>query len=294
MRKLESDLFLMDLDLYPSPDDPVQELAGIAASIVSRLPQTRKIICWGARPVEQRPTVPAGSPGPPAWRYAYALLLIADAQERRPDYEVADIAESVTAAGRLLVLVQRANVLSQILNKGSVFFGTVCRRGLVIFNSFEPAEEPSGSDTASPEEGLERQVRLRSAAREFYEGAVFYLSRKAFRLSAFMLHQAVESVCSAILVKVYGHRPSTHNLSRLLKLIGFFTFCFDDIFPIEESCRETELFSLLQRGYSDARYREDYRIGPQETAILLERVERLLERYEHWNTGGELGMTRYV
>jgi HEPN domain-containing protein len=78
------------------------------------------------------------------------------------------------------------------------------------------------------------------------------------------------------LLRVYtGYRSTTHNLFRLLALIENFSFVPSTIFPcITEE--ETELFNLLNKAYSDARYKETYTV-PTETAIVLKnRVQQFL------------------
>ena len=49
---------------------------------------------------------------------------------------------------------------------------------------------------------------------EFLRGAELYRADNNFRLTAFLLHQSVESVLKAIIQAVIGYRVQIHNLSE--------------------------------------------------------------------------------
>jgi len=78
------------------------------------------------------------------------------------------------------------------------------------------------------------------------------------------------------LLRVYtGYRSTTHNLFRLLALIENFSYVPSTIFPCSTE-EETALFNLLNKAYSDARYKEDYSIPTEIANLLKKRVHQLL------------------
>jgi HEPN domain-containing protein len=89
-----------------------------------------------------------------------------------------------------------------------------------------------------------------------------------------MLHQAVEHTCGALIRIFTGYRPNTHNLTRLLMMVESFTRHLHAVFPCMTR-EEKEIYAILQRGYLDARYKEDYTVPPAILQLLIERVGQL-------------------
>jgi HEPN domain-containing protein len=127
---------------------------------------------------------------------------------------------------------------------------------------------------------LERHIvegiwsRWYGLALNFFKCAVDSLGYKRPDLTAFMLHQAVEHTCSALIRVFTGYRPNTHNLTRLMMMVESFTNEMTKVFP-RVTREEEEIYSILQRGYLDARYKDDYDIPSSTLNLLIERVERL-------------------
>src|SRR3546814_323061 len=111
-------------------------------------------------------------------------------------------------------------------------------------------------------------------ASKFLAGAEFYAGNGDLRHSVFMLHQATERVCSAMIRVFAGLHTSTHNLNKLLRYTRLFSMEPSAVFP-RNTPEEMHLFDLLFKGYSDARYRQNYQIDADELEILLRRVHRL-------------------
>src|SRR5690606_32593970 len=107
-------------------------------------------------------------------------------------------------------------------------------------------------------------------------GAEFYAGNGDLRHSVFMLHQATERVCSAMIRVFAGLHTSTHNLNKLLRYTRLFSMEPSAVFP-RNTPEEMHLFDLLFKGYSDARYRQGYQISADELETLLGRVHRLHE-----------------
>jgi HEPN domain-containing protein len=89
------------------------------------------------------------------------------------------------------------------------------------------------------------------------------------------LHQAAQHTCMAVLRVFTGYRSTTHNLSRLLALIENITFNLTIIFPCFTK-DETDLFNLLNKAYSNARYNDNFKVPIEKAQTLTDRVKELL------------------
>lgn len=90
------------------------------------------------------------------------------------------------------------------------------------------------------------------------------MNRGNYSKAAFELHQATESIYYVTLLVFIGYKPKTHNLFKLRKHAKHLSEEIYLIFPVEASKIEKNLFGLLERGYIDTRYKEDYSITKEE------------------------------
>jgi uncharacterized protein len=97
------------------------------------------------------------------------------------------------------------------------------------------------------------------------------LSSGWYPVGIFMLHQAFEHNCFALIRLFTGYRTQTHNLNRLKALTENFSPLAMLLFPCTTR-DEKELFKLLVQGYSDARYDDKYIITEGKAFILLDRL----------------------
>lgn len=218
----------------------------------------------------------------------YDLLILTTPDEKRPRHELLDLAECHnTKTEQVNALVHNAASVSEAVDAGSTFFETVCAKGQLLYDDENirfklSAEEHHPAKPAHVDEAL--WGKWFDLARKFLAGASHFAGRGWNDLSAFMLHQAVEHTCIALTRAITGYRPNTHNLARLIRLIHNFAPFTIPVFP-RDTREEIYLFNLLSRAYSEARYKESYRITSGEIAILIERVadfqghaERLYEK----------------
>jgi hypothetical protein len=72
------------------------------------------------------------------------------------------------------------------------------------------------------------------------------------------------------------YKPKVHNLWKLRKKSKPFSEDLFFVFKAESDQTEKHLFELLKQGYIDARYRDDFKITPNELQTLIERVENMI------------------
>jgi uncharacterized protein len=178
----------------------------------------------------------------------------------------------------ITAVVQSLDAVNELIAKNSRFLTTLYHKAVLVYNVSNsilttPPVAPSNEATMCKIETTWNKCF--NTAERFYKTACFCLDNGWNEKALFDLHQATQHTCMGLLRIYTGYRSTTHNLSRLLALIENFSFIPSTIFPCSTE-EETALFNLLNKAYSDARYKEDYSI-PAETANLLKkRVHQLL------------------
>ena len=164
------------------------------------------------------------------------------------------------------------------LELGEYFFVDIIKEGILLHDT-------EAIDFADPKEltPLEKKEKTRLYFDTWYPQAPEFIIhaknasvRATYKIAAFFLHQATESLYYAILLVFTDYKPKTHNLWKLRKKAKPFSQELFAVFKAETDKEDKHLFELLKRGYIDARYRTDYHITPQELEQLIERVEKMV------------------
>jgi len=235
------------------------------------------IVCYGTRVR----TVSAWSPflqePVPATRGEYDILIVLREGDHRRDHEIIDMIERRNTEDLIfMAVVHRLEGVREALLNNSTFFTTVCREGVPVYGTTASLHEYAPAVVVQQDlaELTCQWDRWFGLSRNFLSTATESASRGWYSLAVFMLHQATEHACIAVVRVCMGYRPSTHSLTRLLRLVGNLSTQVSSIFPCFTD-EERELFGILQRAYLDARYREVYSVSAEDTAILIRRVGKL-------------------
>jgi HEPN domain-containing protein len=160
---------------------------------------------------------------------------------------------------------------------GSRFFTTIRDRGILLYDATGvplPSSHlipPNKAVKDSIQEYWQKEYTL---APQFLDAASSAISKGLTTLAVFLLHQAMERTVSMMVRMYTGYRTNTHNLTRLIALTENFSWLPVTVFPCLTK-EETDLFNLLQRGYSDTRYKEGYSISAEKVRALVERVKEM-------------------
>ncbi len=254
-----------------------QLLAEVVQKIVLAV-QPEKIICYGLRSVHYQDwgcfldegTMKDSS------RLKLDLLIIAPVTRGQLEQDISFAAEQqCKALADVHCITHKIHSVNENLSKGSPFFCTLYSKGLFVYDSEQTALE-SPVEMAVPT--IERPIiqaiwtRWYGLAQHFYKSAVDSQDFERPDLTAFMLHQAMEHTCGALIRILTGYRPNTHNLSRLLMMVENFTDQLTKLFP--KSTKEEEaIYAVLQHGYLDARYKDEYIVPTGVLEILIQRVQ---------------------
>lgn len=245
-----------------------------AISRVADAIKPEAIICYGRRQTNRDVWSAFKQVSMPDVRLHFDILIITRPEGRFKDHEVLDTINQLNSESiRLIPVIHNIKAVQEAILKGSRFFTTVCKNGILLYGEVKP------------EVGFVEKVSLKSddshwthhfgLANQFLNGAGHYLSNAEPSLSVFMLHQTTEHACIAIIHARLGYRSTTHNLNRLLALTENISAELSGLFP-RQTETERELFNLLVHAYGDVRYRQSFTISPEQAKVLFERVKELI------------------
>jgi HEPN domain-containing protein len=251
-------------------------LAFIIANIVKAI-DPEKVICYGTR-TRLAQTWSCFSSSPASTTHTdHDLLIVTKPGDRRKASEILDTIDKYsTGEIRIVATVHALCAVNEALLLGREFFSAIYFNGEMLYDA-------SGVPLAIPamRESVERLAEVQAhwhrhfgLARKFLDGALYYLNDDSGPLVVFMLHQAMEQTCIAVLKACMDYRTSTHSLSRLLALTENFSPDLSQVFP-QNTEEEVVLFKLLVCAYSDARYNEDFSVSMEQAEILCGRVKEL-------------------
>ena len=259
---------------------PQQERLAELIQQIARAVQPEKIICYGIRISQYREwSCFLDTVGCKENVYlSFDLLILSPTDEKRAEHDISQIAEQKCQSPLAIsCITHKIHAVNHALTSGSPFFCSLYHKGILLYD----AGVTSLSDPGNPEKGaLKKYIaeaywsRWYGLAQQFLKGAAESLSYGRPALTVFMLHQAVEHTCIALIRVFTGYRPNTHNLTRLLAFIENFSELLLSVFPCVTK-KEKELFDILVRGYSDTRYKDVYDISADAITILVERVREI-------------------
>jgi uncharacterized protein len=200
-----------------------------------------------------------------------------------PDFNQSDSYAQDVIEGRcrkralVTAIVHAMSNVRTLLEKGNSFFTTLCKEESILYNAGRISFKDCFIENAqlpNPFAQPQSSEKWLDTARTFLLGAQFFVENELYRISAFMLHQAVEHTLIGLIQVYTGYRSNTHNIDKLLRYSEIFTTKMKSIFP-RNTVEELELFRRLHEAYINSRYKDDYDISVKDAHILLNRVNEL-------------------
>lgn len=252
-----------------------QNLVEATLSTIVEKTQPEKIICYGMRTNSDERWSSFSQESHEATTTTIDLLTIVAAKDKRKREAVAGMIDNFgNESIRFIPVVHSIDAVNAALKDGNPFFTTLYYKGVLLYDR-------SGIPLSTPGENeikksfCEATQRKSDLAKTFYQTASDCAFEGRNDVAAFMLHQAVELNCTALLRTVLGYQPSTHSIKRLFALTENISPHIHRIFP--GSTKEEEaIFDTLYRAYSDVRYKVEYTVSAGKISILLDRVGELL------------------
>jgi HEPN domain-containing protein len=257
------------------------ELMDLANKITDHY-KTEHIICFGS--VKENQSTHSFFIEDSGKANAHYFLLMITTETTRIEHQVQDFVNGIIQDTNISVTIiaHGLETVANALQQGSRFFTTVCRDGFYLYSSNGP-NLLMGCPPLNPittHLKAEKHYHHRyGMALGFLEAADSCFEKGYFNNTVFMLHQAVEQSCIAMIRVFMAYRSDIHKLSRLLKLCLCFSSAPQELFPTNTS-EEQRLFKLLEKSYSDARYRDDYQVDGTDAKVLLAKVSGLIELTE--------------
>ncbi|NOT74951.1 MAG: HEPN domain-containing protein [Cyclobacteriaceae bacterium] len=233
-----------------------------------------KIICYGTRSNSSNVWSSFTSPDNNNSSMAIDLLIILQDKDKGKRESISDSVEKLSNDFLAIIpIVHSVDAVNNSLEIGNPFFVRVYRSGVLLHDNdtvplITPSRVVDPHVQSSFVQGSKRKFDL---AQAFYQTATDCLQESRYDVAVLMLHQAVELTCISLLRTCIGYKPTTHSIRRLFLLLENITLNVHTIFP-RSTESELQIFNILQRAYSDVRYKEDYSVAADNVLTLHNRV----------------------
>ena len=162
------------------------------------------------------------------------------------------------------------------LAHGRYFFMDVARDGIALYEyDDKPLHTPKPK---TPEQALAMAREYFNewipAAEDFRDSAEHLIAKGRYKRSAFLLHQATESLYHCVQLVCTFYTPHVHNLAFLRTQAERIDMRLVDAWPRERR-EDRARFEKLKEAYVKARYSKHYRITEEELIWLSSCVEEL-------------------
>jgi predicted nucleotidyltransferase/HEPN domain-containing protein len=173
-------------------------------------------------------------------------------------------------------IVHTLHEVNDGLAHGRFFFMDIARDGIAIYQSedtelAEPKPKTPDQALAMAREYFEEWI---PAAADFKDSADHLIGKGRYKRSAFLLHQATESLYHCVLLVCTFYTPHVHNLGFLRTQAERLDRRLTYVWP-SDTRRERSMFEKLKDAYVKARYSKHYRISAEELAWLSSCIEEL-------------------
>ncbi|WP_354318201.1 nucleotidyltransferase and HEPN domain-containing protein [Sinorhizobium fredii] len=174
------------------------------------------------------------------------------------------------------LIVHGAREVNNFLADGQYFFVDILREGIVLYELDDrPLAEPRQLlPTDALRVAREHFEKHFANAKDFADGSRFYLDKSNLALSAFVLHQAVETAYSCLLLTLTNYSPPSHNLKFLRGLAEDHNRRLVEAWP-RDPHRFVAWYNILNEAYVKARYSSHFEITEEALKWLLERTQHL-------------------
>lgn len=202
----------------------------------------------------------------------YYLLVIIDDNDKSPSYYQDIIENKCLQFIPVTAVVLSVKQFALASNDQGIFEKMIKERAVLLYQSENvPKKIRNNSNNPEREKDPEKLVSLVS---EFIEGAEFYISRCKWRLSVFLVHQAIEQTLHVLLWRTIGLKFNTHNIDRLMRYASMVNYKIDTVFSKDSNSNVKDL-QLLKESYHDTRYKGDYKISEEKVLHFLEKAKSL-------------------
>ena len=206
----------------------------------------------------------------------YFLIITANTEKRDGFALNSMLEESCRGITQVNAFVHNAGNVSSAALKGNYFFSSILRNSKLVYLSGKlllPVPAMIGYASFAQKSAMVWE-RWQGMSHDFLSGARYHMEQGAGRVALFCLHQSAECILKAVNRAMTGYRIEVHNLSRLLNISTLYT---DRLKASTESEDHWAAFDLLNQAYSEARYKDDFKVQPEQVTACCAYVVRLRE-----------------
>jgi HEPN domain-containing protein len=251
-----------------------KELQEIAIALTTHY-KIEKIICFAA--ISSLSTSDTIFTPPEATSSSAYYLLVMTTETTRIEHSMQDCIGTLFP-GTYVIAHGLETVMNSVSHHDN-FFLSACLNGALIYTSdgvtmipeFEVEKAEQGA--LKDKEAFDRIYKL---AEGFLESAFVCYENNFYNNVIFLLHQAVEQGCRALIRLFTGYRSDIHNISRLLEFCNCFSQEPALIFR-RHFATEKKLFTILSNSYSHARYKDNYEVVDTDANELCTQVKAFLD-----------------
>ena len=256
-----------------------RELEKIISALVTQY-DPHYIICFGC--VEVSRSSASCFTGVNEQRSSVYFLLMITSETYRMEHQVQDYVTSHFPESNVSLAVHGLESVTQAIHQGSRFYSAVCQYGMQLYSKtglrLDIAYHQMNPATTLAK-GSKNYHHRYGLALGFWDAAGSSYEAQNYAICMFLLHQTVEHACKALIKLFTAYRCEMHNLSRLLDLCLIFSDKLSDALP-RKTDEDKRLFALLRNSYSEARYKDDYKVSESDADTLLTRVKDVLDTTE--------------
>jgi HEPN domain-containing protein len=169
------------------------------------------------------------------------------------------------------------------LERGQYFFAEIVKEGIELFDkgNFQFADARPLSIEEQREEAeyyYKKWVESGSRMLEHTKLICRNSIEKGYELNdtMFLLHQTSEKLYAGLGLVFTGYKPKTHSIQEYQNHVKSISDEINKLFCFPPDDQEEErLFTILQKSYIDARYKDDYLAEKADVEKLIDKVERL-------------------
>jgi HEPN domain-containing protein/predicted nucleotidyltransferase len=267
------------------PKHKQDELETITNIILEKIPDVRMIILFGSYArgnwVED---IHKEDKAIHIYESDFDILVATKTAKQADSYNIQDaITKAIEASGKVKtpysIIYHAFGYINKMITEGHYFFGDIKKEGIHLYRkSSRHSLGKAKSLTPAERKQIAEQHfdQWFKNAKEFYGNYEFNIERGWHNKAAFMLHQATESLYSAITLVFVNYRFRTHDIEKLGRKAARYDAEFAAAFPLDTD-EQKEAFNLLKKAYVDARYKDSYEITKEQLEYLAERVKVLQE-----------------
>lgn len=210
--------------------------------------------------------------------YQYFLLMVTE-NVTRIEHEVQDYANNHFTHGTVTILAHGKETIEEAIKANSRFFITVYNTANMLYNQdgmVQPVRVASFIPTHAAVKAKKHYHHRMLLASGFLESAKECQRKELYQLSVFMLHQAVEQCCIALIRVYLAYRSDIHNLYRQLRLCNSFSPAPSRLF-FSGRDEDKRLFDIMVKSYSAARYKDDFTVEQSDATQLYIQVSVFLD-----------------